>query len=227
MEIEHRILFEDNHLIVVNKKSGELSQGDITNDFTLPDLIKSYLKKKYKKPGNVYLGIVHRLDRPTSGIMVFAKTSKALSRLNNQFKLRSTKKLYWAIVEKLFPEKEGTLIHWMTRDSKKNKSKAHNKEVQNSKKAILHYKCIQYFDKYTLLEISLETGRHHQIRSQLSSCGHPIKGDLKYCAARSNKNGSISLISKMIEIYHPIKNNRLHFSLNPEKVGIWRSVLYD
>ena len=227
MEIEHRILFEDNHLIVVNKKSGELSQGDITNDFTLPDLIKSYLKKKYKKPGNVYLGIVHRLDRPTSGIMVFAKTSKALSRLNHQFKFRTTKKIYWAIVEKLFPEKEGTLIHWMTRDSKKNKSKAHNKEVQNSKKAILHYKRIQYFDKYTLLEISLETGRHHQIRSQLSSCGHPIQGDLKYGAARSNKNGSISLISKMIEIYHPIKNNRLHFSVNPEKVGIWRSVLFD
>lgn len=227
MDIENRILFEDNHLVVVNKKSGELSQGDKTNDITLPDLIKSYLKKKYKKPGNVYLGIIHRLDRPTSGIMVFAKTSKALSRLNHQFKLRNTKKLYWAIVEKLFPEKEGTLIHWMTRNSKKNKSKAHNKEVQNSKKAILHFKCIQYFDKYTLLEISLETGRHHQIRSQLSSCGYPIQGDLKYGAARSNKNGSISLISKMIEINHPIKNNRLQFTVNPEKVGIWRSVLYD
>jgi len=227
LDIENRILFEDNHLVVVNKKSGELSQGDKTNDITLPDLIKSYLKKKYKKPGNVYLGIIHRLDRPTSGIMVFAKTSKALSRLNHQFKLRNTKKLYWAIVEKLFPEKEGTLIHWMTRNSKKNKSKAHNKEVQNSKKAILHFKCIQYFDKYTLLEISLETGRHHQIRSQLSSSGYPIQGDLKYGAARSNKNGSISLISKMIEINHPIKNNRLQFSINHEKVGIWRSVLYD
>ena len=227
MDIENRILFEDNHLVVVNKKSGELSQGDKTNDITLPDLIKSYLKKKYKKPGNVYLGIIHRLDRPTSGIMVFAKTSKALSRLNHQFKLRNTKKLYWAIVEKLFPEKEGTLIHWMTRNSKKNKSKAHNKEVQNSKKAILHFKCIQYFDKYTLLEISLETGRHHQIRSQLSSYGYPIQGDLKYGAARSNKNGNISLVAKMIEINHPIKNNKLQFSVNPKKVGIWKNVLYD
>ena len=227
MEIENRIIFEDNHIIVVNKKSGELSQGDKTNDVTLPDLIKSYLKKKYNKPGNVYLGIVHRLDRPTSGLLVFAKTSKALSRLNYQFKLRKTKKIYWAIVEKLFPEEEGTLINWMTRDKKKNRSKAHNKEVLNSKKAILHFKCIQYFNKYTLLEISLETGRHHQIRSQLSSYGYPIQGDLKYGAARSNKNGGISLMAKMIEINHPIKNDKLLFNVNPEKVGIWRNVLYD
>ena len=227
MEIENRIIFEDNHIIVVNKKSGELSQGDKTNDVTLPDLIKSYLKKKYNKPGNVYLGIVHRLDRPTSGLLVFAKTSKALSRLNYQFKLRTTKKVYWAIVEKLFPEEEGTLIHWMTRDKKKNRSKAHNKEVLNSKKAILHFKCIQYFNKYTLLEISLETGRHHQIRSQLSSYGYPIQGDLKYGAARSNKNGGISLMAKMIEINHPIKNDKLLFNVNPEKAGIWRNVLYD
>ena len=227
MEIENRIIFEDNHIIVVNKKSGELSQGDKTNDVTLPDLIKSYLKKKYNKPGNVYLGIVHRLDRPTSGLLVFAKTSKALSRLNHQFKLRTTKKVYWAIVEKLFPEEEGTLIHWMTRDKKKNRSKAHNKEVLNSKKAILHFKCIQYFNKYTLLEISLETGRHHQIRSQLSSYGYPIQGDLKYGAARSNKNGGISLMAKMIEINHPIKNDKLLFNVNPKKVGIWRNVLYD
>ena len=227
MEIENRIIFEDNHIIVVNKKSGELSQGDKTNDVTLPDLIKSYLKKKYNKPGNVYLGIVHRLDRPTSGLLVFAKTSKALSRLNHQFKLRTTKKVYWAIVEKLFPEEEGTLIHWMTRDKKKNRSKAHNKEVLNSKKAILHFKCIQYFNKYTLLEISLETGRHHQIRSQLSSYGYPIQGDLKYGAARSNKNGGISLMAKMIEINHPIKNDKLLFNVNPEKAGIWRNVLYD
>ena len=227
MEIESRILFEDNHLIVINKKSGELSQGDKTNDITLPDLIKSYLKKKYKKPGNVFLGIVHRLDRPTSGLLVFAKTSKALSRLNQQFKLRTIRKTYWAIVEKLFPEKEGTLIHWMTKNTKKNISKAHKKEVLNSKKAILHFKCIQYFDKYTLLEISLETGRHHQIRSQLSSYGYPIQGDLKYGASRSNKNGNISLIAKMIEINHPIKNNKLQFSVNPEKVGLWKNVLYD
>ena len=227
MEIENRIIFEDNHIIVVNKKSGELSQGDKTNDVTLPDLIKAYLKKKYNKPGNVYLGIVHRLDRPTSGLLVFAKTSKALSRLNYQFKLRTTKKVYWAIVEKLFPEEEGTLIHWMTRDKKKNRSKAHNKEVLNSKKAILHFKCIQYFNKYTLLEISLETGRHHQIRSQLSSYGYPIQGDLKYGAARSNKNGGISLMAKMIEINHPIKNDKLLFNVNPEKAGIWRNVLYD
>ncbi len=227
MEIENRIIFEDNHIIVVNKKSGELSQGDKTNDVTLPDLIKSYLKIKYNKPGNVYLGVVHRLDRPTSGLLVFAKTSKALSRLNYQFKLRTTKKVYWAIVEKLFPEEEGTLIHWMTRDKKKNRSKAHNKEVLNSKKAILHFKCIQYFNKYTLLEISLETGRHHQIRSQLSSYGYPIQGDLKYGAARSNKNGGISLMAKMIEINHPIKNDKLLFNVNPEKVGIWRNVLYD
>lgn len=227
MEIEKRIVFEDNHLIVVHKKSGELSQGDKTNDISLPDLIKFYLKKKYNKPGNVFLGVVHRLDRPSSGLLVFAKTSKALNRLNQQFKSRITKKVYWAIVEKLFPKKEGTLIHWMTRNTKINKSKAHKNEVLKSKKAILHFKRIHNFDRYSLLEINLETGRHHQIRSQLSSSGFPIKGDLKYGASRSNKNGGISLLAKMIEINHPITNKKLQFSVTPKKVEIWKSVLFD
>ena len=174
MDIKRRILFEDNHLIVVNKEAKELVQGDKTGDSTLADHLKAYLKIKYNKPGKVYIGIVHRIDRPTSGVLVFTKTSKALIRLNEQFKKRSPKKTYWAIVGKEFPSQEGKLIHWMTRNQKQNKSKAHKNEVPNSKIAKLSYRRIQEFEHYCLLDITLETGRHHLIRAQLSALGFPI-----------------------------------------------------
>lgn len=227
MEIKDRILFEDNHLLVINKKVGELVQADRTGDPTLADFVKSYIKKKYDKPGAVYLGIVHRLDRPTSGVVVFAKTSKALSRLNAQFKSRVPKKTYWAVVGKSFPEQEGTLTHWMTRNTKQNKSKAHAKEVPNSKLARLHFKKIKDFQYYCLLEILLETGRHHQIRAQLSSMGYPVQGDLKYGATRSNADGGISLHARSLSIEHPVGKQRMNFTATPEKVGIWKDVVSD
>jgi len=227
LELEGRILFEDNHLIVVSKIAGELIQGDQTGDVTLAEVVKEYLKKKYKKTGAVYLGIVHRLDRPTSGVVVFARTSKALSRLNEQFKRRIPKKTYWALVDKSFPQQKGSLTHWMTRNSQQNKSKAHSLEVPNSKKALLHYNKIQEFDRYSLVEIELETGRHHQIRAQLCTIGFPIQGDLKYGAKRSNKDGSISLHAQRLELEHPVKKDRMIFLSNPMKVGLWKSVLSD
>jgi len=227
LEIKDRILFEDNHLLVINKKVGELIQADQTGDPTLADFAKSYIKKKYNKPGAVYLGVVHRLDRPTSGAVVFTKTSKALSRLNAQFKSRIPKKTYWAIVSKDFPEQEGSLSHWMTRNSKQNKSKAHQKEVPNSKLALLHFKRIRDLQHYCLLEIQLETGRHHQIRAQLSSTGFPIQGDLKYDAARSNADGGISLHARSLRIEHPVRKELMTFTANPERVGIWKGVLSD
>jgi 23S rRNA pseudouridine1911/1915/1917 synthase len=227
LELEERILFEDNHLIVVSKKAGELVQGDHTGDVTLADFVKEYLKKKYNKTGAVYLGIVHRLDRPTSGVVVFARTSKALSRLNEQFKKRIPKKTYWALVDKTFPQQKGSLTHWMTRNNQQNKSKAHSKEVPNSKKALLHYTKIQDFDRYSLIEIELETGRHHQIRAQLSAFGFPIQGDLKYGAKRSNKDGSISLHAQKLELEHPVKKERIVFISIPKGLGLWKSVLSD
>jgi 23S rRNA pseudouridine1911/1915/1917 synthase len=225
MDIKRRILFEDNHLIVVNKEAKELVQGDKTGDSTLADHLKAYLKIKYNKPGKVYIGIVHRIDRPTSGVLVFTKTSKALIRLNEQFKKRSPKKTYWAIVGKEFPSQEGKLIHWMTRNQKQNKSKAHKNEVPNSKIAKLSYRRIQEFEHYCLLEITLETGRHHQIRAQLSALGFPIQGDLKYGADRNNKDGSISLHARSLQIDHPVTKEAMSFKANPKKMGIWKSVL--
>ncbi|MEK9614224.1 MAG: RNA pseudouridine synthase [Flavobacteriaceae bacterium] len=223
--MEDQILFEDNHLIVVNKKAGELVQGDQTGDIPLVEKIKSFLKKKYNKPGAVFLGVVHRLDRPTSGVLVFAKTSKALSRLNEQFKCRVPKKIYWAIVSKAFPESEGKLTHWMTRNHQQNKSKAHKNVVPNSKKARLHFKKIRVLEHYSLLEIQLETGRHHQIRAQLSSLKYPIQGDLKYGASRSNRDGSISLHARELKLVHPVTKKSLEFKANPLKSGIWKAVL--
>lgn len=227
MELKNRILFEDNHLIVINKKAGELVQGDKTGDQTLTDIIKKYIKEKYKKPSAVYLGVVHRLDRPTSGAIVFAKTSKALSRLNYQFKSRAPKKIYWAIVNENFPHGQGSLKNWMTRNNKQNKSKAHRNEVPNSKIANLSFKRIYELDHYCVLEIKLETGRHHQIRAQLSSIGFPIQGDLKYGAKRSNKDGSISLHARKLIIIHPVTKEILSFKADPIKSGIWKSVLFD
>ena len=225
--MEERILFEDNHLIVMTKKAGELVQGDQTGDIPLAESIKAYLKKKYNKPGAAYLGVVHRLDRPTSGVILFAKTSKALRRLNEQFKNRIPKKKYWAIVTKEFADQKGTISHWMTRNTKQNKSKAHIKEVPNSKLAKLQYQRVKDFDHYCLLEINLETGRHHQIRAQLSAMGFPIKGDLKYGASRSNKDGSISLHARLLEIEHPVTKEVLDFISDPQREGIWKAVLSD
>jgi 23S rRNA pseudouridine1911/1915/1917 synthase len=227
MNIKERILFEDNHLIIVNKEAKELVQGDKTGDPTLADHLKAYIKVKYKKPGEVYLGIVHRIDRPTSGVVVFTKTSKALARLNAQFEKRSPRKTYWAVVDKSFPTQKGNLTHWMTRNQKQNKSKAHINEVPNSKIAKLSYKRIQEFEHYCLLEVTLETVRHHQIRAQLSSLGFPIHGDLKYGADRSNKDGSISLHARKLQIEHPITNETVSFVANPQKSGIWKAVLSD
>jgi len=212
---------------VMTKKAGELVQGDQTGDIPLAESIKAYLKKKYNKPGAAYLGVVHRLDRPTSGVILFAKTSKALRRLNEQFKNRIPKKKYWAIVTKEFADQKGTLSHWMTRNTKQNKSKAHIKEVPNSKLAKLQYQRVKDFDHYCLLEINLETGRHHQIRAQLSAMGFPIKGDLKYGASRSNKDGSISLHARLLEIEHPVTKEVLDFISDPQREGIWKAVLSD
>ena len=203
MELIKRILFEDNHIIIINKKPGELVQSDKTGDISLSDLIKNYIKIQKKKQGSAYLGVVHRIDRPASGVLVFAKTSKALTRLNEQFKLRLTKKIYWALVDKKFPKDCNNLSNWMTRNRKK-KSKAHLNKVPESKFAQLNLKRIKEFEKYCLLEIELLSGRHHQIRAQLSSFGFPIQGDVKYGALRANKDKSISLHSKSLSFSHPV-----------------------
>lgn len=203
--IHHRILHEDNHLIAVNKQTGELVQGDKTGDPILPDALKDYIAVKYNKPGAVFLGVTHRLDRPTSGVVVFARTSKALPRMNKLFADHQTDKTYWAIVEGKAPKKHDRLEHYLVRNPKQNKSYAHDHEVPNSKKAVLSYTVLQVLDRYSLLEIKLETGRHHQIRSQLSKIGCVIKGDLKYGAKRSNKDASIHLHARNLSFIHPVK----------------------
>ncbi len=203
------ILYEDNHLIAVNKTCSDLTQGDKTGDETLPDKVKYYLKEKYNKPGNVFCGVTHRLDRPTSGVVLFAKTGKALSRLNEMFQQHEVKKTYWAIVKVAPKEPEATLIHYLVRNEKQNKSYAYDVEKTRAKKAVLSYKTIAQSDNYTLLEINLETGRHHQIRCQLAKIGSPIKGDLKYGFTRSNPDGSISLHSRRIEFIHPVSKEKI------------------
>ena len=220
-----QVIFEDNHLIVVNKRPGDIVQGDKTGDKPLSDVVKEYLKVKYNKPGNVYLGVVHRLDRPTSGIVLFAKTSKALPRLNKLFSEGKTQKSYWAVVSKAPPKNEDRLEHWLVRKPKQNKSYAHNKEVQNSKKAILKYRLLKKLDNYYLLEIDLITGRHHQIRAQLSAIGCTIKGDLKYGAERSNKNGSIHLHARKLSLEHPVKKEAISFVARPPDDSIWKACL--
>ncbi len=215
------ILFEDNHLIIVNKIPGDLSQGDITGDQTLGDKIKSYLKKKYNKKGNVYLGIAHRLDRPTSGLIIFTKTSKALSRINESFKKNEIKKTYWAIVNLMEEKKSDKLVNYLIKNKKQNKSYVTNSLNKESKKAILNYKKIYDLNKYSLLSINLETGRHHQIRTQLANIGYPIKGDLKYGYPRSNKDGSIHLHSRKISLIHPVTKKQIKIIANPPKNNIW------
>jgi 23S rRNA pseudouridine1911/1915/1917 synthase len=219
------VLYEDNHLIVVNKRPGDIVQGDKTGDKPLSEIVKSYLKTKYNKPGNVYLGVVHRLDRPTSGIVVFAKTSKALPRLNKLFSEGKTKKTYWAVVHKAPENKMDTLTHWLVRNPKQNKSYAYTKEVANSKKAILDYKLIKELERYFLVEVHLKTGRHHQIRAQLTAIGSIIKGDLKYGASRSNKDGSIHLHSRSLAFTHPVKKEFVEFLASPPVDPVWNACL--
>lgn len=220
-----QVLYEDNHLIVINKRAGDLVQGDKTGDAPLSEIVKAYLKEKHQKPGNVYLGVVHRLDRPTSGVVLFAKTSKALPRLNKLFVEKKAKKTYWAIIKNDPPKTEDRLIHFMKRNPKQNKSYAHIKEVPDSKKAILSYKTLQRLDRYTVLEITLETGRHHQIRSQLSAIGCPIKGDLKYGFPRSNPDGSIHLHARKLQLIHPVKKEAMTFIAPPPSDSLWKCVL--
>jgi 23S rRNA pseudouridine1911/1915/1917 synthase len=218
-----QILFEDNHIIIVNKRVGDIVQGDKTGDKPLSEVVKSYIKDKYNKPGNVYLGVVHRLDRPTTGLVIFAKTSKVLPRLNALFVSKDIDKTYWAVVKNMPPKTEDTLIHWLKKNPKNNKSSAFIKEVKDSKKAILHYKLLQKLDNYYLLEVDLETGRHHQIRSQLSSIGCQIKGDLKYGFDRSNPDGGIHLHARHITFIHPVKNETISITAPLPDDPIWNA----
>ena len=219
-----KVVYEDNHIIIIYKESGEIVQGDKTGDIPLSEIVKDYLKEKYKKPGNVFLGVVHRLDRPVSGFVVFAKTSKALSRLNKMFANGEVHKSYWAIVQTRPAEAEGVLTHWMVRNEKQNKSYAYDSETARSKKAILKYRVIGASDRYTLLEVNLLTGRHHQIRCQLSAIGCPIKGDLKYGARRSNPDGSISLLSHHVEFVHPVSKETISVSSPLPDDNLWRAI---
>ncbi len=219
-----QVLHEDNHIIVINKRVGDIVQGDKTGDEPLSDVIKSYLKEKYNKPGEVFLGVVHRLDRPTTGIVIFAKTSKALTRLNETFKNRETQKTYWAVVKNQPPKETDTLIHFLKRNPKNNTSKAHTKEVPDSKKASLTYKIIKKLDNYFVLEIDLHTGRHHQIRAQLQAIGCPIKGDLKYGFDRSNPDGGIHLHARKLVLTHPVTKEIITFIADLPNNSIWQSI---
>lgn len=240
-----KVLYEDNHIIIVNKESGEIVQGDKTGDVPLSDVVKAWIKDKYQKPGNVFLGVVHRLDRPVQGVVVFAKTSKALTRLNEMFskhtlmsesgdlKVGQVNKTYWALTKKT-PRSikslsaaggkcEGTLTSWLVRNEKQNKSYVYDREVPNSKKAVLNYKLIGESDRYFLIEVQLLTGRHHQIRCQLASLGCPIKGDLKYGADRSNPDGSISLLARKVEFIHPVSKERICVEAPLPSDSLWQS----
>lgn len=218
------VLYEDNHIIIVNKTTSEIVQGDKTGDKPLSEIVKEWLKEKYNKPGNVFCGVTHRLDRPVSGIVVFAKTSKALSRMNEMFKNKDVKKTYWAIVKNTPKQAVGTLKHYLIKNEKQNKSYAHNTEKPGSKLAILHYKLISRSDKYNLLEVDLETGRHHQIRVQLSQMGCPIKGDLKYGSDRSNPDGGISLHARKISFIHPVSKELIEVTAPLPDDNLWAAL---
>lgn len=219
-----QVLHEDNHIIVVNKRVGDIVQGDKTGDKPLSEVVKEYIKDKYDKPGEVFLGVVHRLDRPTTGIVVFARTSKALTRLNELFSKRETQKTYWAVVKNQPPKAEDNLVHYLKRNPKNNTSKAHLKEVPESKKASLDYKIIAKLNNYFALEINLHTGRHHQIRSQLSAIGCPIKGDLKYGFDRSNPDGGIHLHARKLTFMHPVSKENLEIIAPVPDDVIWKSI---
>jgi len=219
-----KVVYEDNHIIIVAKESGEIVQGDKTGDTPLSDLVKQYIKEKYQKPGEVFLGVCHRLDRPVAGLVVFARTSKALARLNKMFAEGEVHKTYWAIVQARDVVEEGLLTHWLVRNEKQNKSYAYDREVPHSKKAQLRYRVIGQGDRYMLLEVELLTGRHHQIRCQLAKVGMPIKGDLKYGAPRSNPDGSISLLSRRVEFIHPVSKQQIAVTAPVPADNLWQAL---
>ena len=221
------VVYEDNHLIIVNKSSSEIVQGDKTGDKPLAEMVKEYLKQKYHKPGNVFLGVVHRLDRPVSGLVVFARTSKALARLNEMFRTKEVHKTYWAIVGNCPPTEEGELVHWLVRNEKQNKSYAYDKEKPEAKKAVLDYKLIGRSERYFLLEVDLKTGRHHQIRCQLAKMGCPIKGDLKYGSPRSNPDGSICLHARRVRFVHPVSKQEIDVTAPVPEGNLWHSFQND
>lgn len=219
-----KVVYEDNHVIIVHKESGEIVQGDKTGDKPLSETVKDYIRDKYHKPGNVFLGVVHRLDRPVAGLVVFARTSKALSRLNDMFRNGEVHKTYWAITKNKPAEDEGTLVNWIVRNEKQNKSYVYDKEVSGAKRAELKYRVIAHTENYHLLEVHLLTGRHHQIRCQLAHMGCAIKGDLKYGAPRSNPDGSISLLSREVAFIHPVSKKEIKAeSLIPDD-RLWRDI---
>lgn len=218
-----QVIYEDNHLIAVNKTCHEIVQGDKTGDIPLSEIVKSWLKEKYNKPGNVFVGVIHRLDRPVTGLVVFAKTSKALTRMNELFRLNNVQKTYWAIVKNRPPKESGELIHWLIKNEKQNKSIAYDQEKPHTKKAILEYQLIAASANYYLLSINLKTGRHHQIRCQLAKIGCPIKGDLKYGADRSNPDGGISLHAREISFIHPISRQPVHINAPVPDDNLWKA----
>jgi 23S rRNA pseudouridine1911/1915/1917 synthase len=219
------VLFEDNHIVAVNKNNSDIVQGDKTGDIPLSEKVKAYIKVKYNKPGEVYLGVTHRLDRPVSGAILFARTSKALTRLNEMFSNKEVKKTYWAIVKNKPENISGTLKHYIFRDQKKNKSFAYDREGKDTKLASLSYKLIASAENYFLIEVDLHTGRHHQIRCQLAKIGCPIKGDLKYGFPRSNPDGGISLHARKIEFVHPVKKEQVEIIAQPPSDSLWKYFL--
>jgi len=220
-----QILLEDNHLLLVNKRPGDIVQGDKTGDVPLSEIVKEYIKTHYDKPGEVFLGVTHRLDRPTSGVVAFARTSKALTRMNAIFAQKEAKKIYWALVQNPPENASGTLIHWLERNAKQNKSYAYPDKRRNAKKAELDYRIMRQLDRYYLLEIILKTGRHHQIRAQLAGIGCPVKGDLKYGFSRSNANGSIHLHARELSFVHPVRREPVCCIAPPPKDPLWMACL--
>lgn len=224
--VQEQIVYEDNHLIVINKRAGQLVQGDKTGDKSLLDLIKDFIKERESKPGNVFLGLVHRIDRPTSGLVIYAKTSKALSRLTQMLKNREIKKTYWAIVPKEMIPQSQKLMHYLKKNEKNNKAIVYSQPTDDAKQAILSYEIIRILENYQLLEVNLETGRHHQIRAQLSKIGVPIKGDLKYGAPRSNPDGGISLHARRLEFVHPVTQEMMTITAPvPENDAVWKACI--
>lgn len=221
--IKDRILYEDNHFIAVNKCSSEIVQGDKTGDMPMGEYVKEFLKEKYAKPGNVFCGVIHRIDRPVSGVVLFAKTSKGLSRMNEKFSTREVQKTYWAIVKNKPVNNEGELVHYLLKDEKKNKTKTFSKETRGAKLSKLSYKIIANSDHYFLLEIDPHTGRHHQIRAQLSAMGSPIKGDLKYGSERSNPDGSISLHARQLKFNHPVNESEIKITAPVPDDPLWKA----
>ena len=217
-----QILYEDNHLIILNKRVGDIVQGDKTGDIPLSEIVKKYLAEKYNKPGAAFLGVVHRIDRPTSGIVIFAKTSKALSRLNKMLVDKTIQKTYWALVQDRVELTENTLVNYLKKNEKTNKASVYDTETEGTKKAVLHYKVIRYLDKYTLLEIDLETGRHHQIRSQLAHLGHPVKGDVKYGFKRPNADAGIHLHARRLSLVHPVSKELLEIEAPLPEDPVWK-----